>query len=107
MGRSERLKIILATNVAESSITIEGVRAVERLPDPSGRLLERTLLADGLTLAVEETPDAVIDLATLTGAAVVALGKEIAGVLGNDDELIAAEGRYYTLYRDWATQAAI
>ncbi len=25
---------------------------------------------------------------------------------GTHDELIAAEGRYYTLYRDWATQAA-
>ena len=54
--------------------------------DAEGRLI----LADGLTLAVEDGPDAVIDLATLTGAAVVALGKEIAGLLGNDDELVAA-----------------
>jgi len=54
--------------------------------DAEGRLI----LADGLTLAVESEPDAVIDLATLTGAAVVALGKEIAGLLGNDEELLAA-----------------
>jgi leucyl aminopeptidase len=57
--------------------------------DAEGRLV----LADALSLAVEEAPDAIIDLATLTGACVVALGKEIAGVLGNDDELIAAVER--------------
>jgi leucyl aminopeptidase len=54
--------------------------------DAEGRLI----LADGLTLAVESEPDAVIDLATLTGAAVVALGKEIAGLLGSDEELLTA-----------------
>ena len=52
--------------------------------DAEGRLV----LADGLALAAESAPDAVIDLATLTGAAVVALGKEIAVLLGNSDELI-------------------
>jgi leucyl aminopeptidase len=48
------------------------------------------VLADGLTLAVEAAPDAIIDLATLTGAAVVALGREIGGLFGNDDDLIGA-----------------
>jgi len=57
--------------------------------DAEGRLV----LADALSLAVEDAPDAIIDLATLTGACVVALGKEIAGILGNDDELIAAVER--------------
>jgi leucyl aminopeptidase len=57
--------------------------------DAEGRLV----LADALSLAVEEQPDAIIDLATLTGACVVALGKEIAGLLGNDDALIAAVER--------------
>jgi leucyl aminopeptidase len=52
--------------------------------DAEGRLV----LADGLALAVEAGPDAIVDVATLTGAAVVALGKEIAGLLGNDDTLI-------------------
>ena len=37
---------------------------------------------------METEPDAIVDLATLTGAAVVALGKEVAGLLGNDDALI-------------------
>ncbi len=53
--------------------------------DAEGRLV----LSDGLALAAEAAPDAIVDLATLTGAAVVALGKEIAGLLGNDETLIA------------------
>lgn len=52
--------------------------------DAEGRLV----LADGLTLANELAPNYIVDLATLTGACVVALGDEIAGVLGNNDELI-------------------
>lgn len=53
--------------------------------DAEGRLV----MADGLSLAAETEPDAIIDLATLTGACLVALGTEIAGLMGNDDELIA------------------
>jgi leucyl aminopeptidase len=52
--------------------------------DAEGRLV----LADGLSLAAEEQPDAIIDLATLTGACMVALGSSIAGVMGNDDGLV-------------------
>jgi leucyl aminopeptidase len=48
--------------------------------DAEGRLL----LADGLVLATEEQPDAIVDIATLTGACVVALGQGLAGVFGND-----------------------
>ncbi len=49
--------------------------------DAEGRLV----LADGLSLAVEDKPDAIIDLATLTGAIIVALGKEITGLFGNNE----------------------
>jgi leucyl aminopeptidase len=52
--------------------------------DAEGRLV----LADGLSLAVEEQPDAVIDVATLTGAQRIALGNGVAAVLGNDDALV-------------------
>ena len=52
--------------------------------DAEGRLV----LADALSLAAEMEPDAIIDLATLTGACVVALGMSIAGVFGSDDELM-------------------
>ncbi len=53
--------------------------------DAEGRLV----LADGLSIATEMEPDAIVDLATLTGACLVALGQDIAGLMGNDDELIA------------------
>lgn len=49
--------------------------------DAEGRLI----LADALCLAVEEEPDAIVDLATLTGACMVALGQKIAGLMGNDE----------------------
>lgn len=49
--------------------------------DAEGRLV----LADALSLAAEEDPAAIIDLATLTGACMVALGDRIAGLMGNDD----------------------
>jgi leucyl aminopeptidase len=49
--------------------------------DAEGRLI----LADALSLAAEDAPDAVIDLATLTGACMVALGDKYAGLMGNHD----------------------
>ena len=49
--------------------------------DAEGRLI----LADALSLAVEDGADAIVDLATLTGACVVALGEKIAGLMGNHD----------------------
>jgi leucyl aminopeptidase len=52
--------------------------------DAEGRLV----LADGLSLAVEDAPDAIVDIATLTGACMVALGTKVAGVIGNDQPLV-------------------
>ncbi len=49
--------------------------------DAEGRLI----LADALSLASEEKPDAIVDIATLTGAVTVALGDKIAGLMGTDD----------------------
>lgn len=57
--------------------------------DAEGRLV----LADALSLAEAEHPDAIVDLATLTGPCIVALGLSIAGLMGNDDRLIDALGR--------------
>jgi leucyl aminopeptidase len=45
----------------------------------------RMVLADGICLAGESTPDAIVDIATLTGAQMVALGSRVAGVMANDD----------------------
>ncbi|MDK1476757.1 leucyl aminopeptidase [Streptomyces sp. 549] len=49
--------------------------------DAEGRLV----LADALTRACEESPDAVVDVATLTGAMVLALGNRIFGIMSNDE----------------------
>jgi leucyl aminopeptidase len=60
---------------------IKGGKTVEVLnTDAEGRLV----LADGLVAASEEHPDAIIDVATLTGAQVVALGNRYSGVMGDE-----------------------
>jgi leucyl aminopeptidase len=48
----------------------------------------RVVLADGLYYAAQQKPDAIIDVATLTGAKVVALGTHCCAVMGNDETLI-------------------
>jgi leucyl aminopeptidase len=53
--------------------------------DAEGRLV----LGDALVLATESKPDLVLDVATLTGACVTALGDRVAGIMGNDDALVA------------------
>jgi leucyl aminopeptidase len=65
-----------------------GGRTVEVLnTDAEGRLV----LADALAYGIEQTdPDWVVDLATLTGAIGIALGKRIAGLFSNDDRLANA-----------------
>ena len=51
--------------------------------DAEGRLI----LADALICAVEDKPDVIIDLATLTGACMVALGSRVAGLFSNNQQL--------------------
>src|SRR5438045_8615851 len=53
--------------------------------DAEGRLV----LADGLSLAAEAKPDAIVDIATLTGACIAALGQKMAGGFTNDDDFVA------------------
>jgi len=63
-------------------LTIRNGKTIEVLnTDAEGRLI----LADALSLACEHSPDAIIDLATLTGACMVALGPSIAGLMGNGE----------------------
>ena len=66
-------------------LTIRNGKTIEVLnTDAEGRLV----LADALSLASEAKPDAIIDLATLTGACMVALGPGIAGLMGRNDGFI-------------------
>ncbi len=75
-------------------ITIYGGKTVEVLnTDAEGRLI----LADALARSAADSPDLLVDVATLTGAQVVALGKQTYGVMSNDDAvrdaIVAAAGR--------------
>jgi leucyl aminopeptidase len=68
-------------------ITIRGGKTVEVLnTDAEGRLV----LADAIVRAGEESPDVIIDAATLTGAQMVALGARTGGIMANNDALRAA-----------------
>ena len=64
--------------------TMSGITVEVGNTDAEGRLI----LADALTYAKKEyDPDVIVDLATLTGACIVALGHSVAGLFSNDDKL--------------------
>jgi leucyl aminopeptidase len=65
---------------ARNGVTVEVTNT-----DAEGRLV----LADGLALAAEDAPDAILDLATLTGSVVYGLGNGCTGVFGNTPALTA------------------
>jgi leucyl aminopeptidase len=67
-------------------ITIYGGKTVEVLnTDAEGRLV----LADGIARSAEDDPVLIVDVATLTGAQMVALGSRTSGVMGSTDEVAA------------------
>ncbi|HYZ56658.1 MAG TPA: leucyl aminopeptidase [Streptosporangiaceae bacterium] len=67
-------------------ITIHGGKTVEVLnTDAEGRLV----LADALARSAADSPDLIVDIATLTGAQLVALGPRVSGVMANSDALAA------------------
>ncbi|MHA6523561.1 leucyl aminopeptidase family protein [Tessaracoccus sp. G1721] len=66
-------------------VVMRGGKTVEVInTDAEGRMV----MGDALVLATEEPVDAIVDIATLTGAAMRTLGTEIAAVLGNDEGLM-------------------
>lgn len=70
-------------------VTLRNGKTMEILnTDAEGRIV----LADALSLASEAKPDAIVDLATLTGACMAALGPKIAGRMGNNDNWISQVG---------------
>ncbi|CAG8865891.1 Cytosol aminopeptidase [Pseudomonas fluorescens] len=74
-----------ATRPGDIVTTMSG-QTVEILnTDAEGRLV----LCDALTYAERFKPQAVIDIATLTGACIVALGSHTSGLMGNNDELVS------------------
>jgi leucyl aminopeptidase len=84
LGAAENMPGANATRPGDIIKAYKG-KTIEVLnTDAEGRLV----LADALGLAAEMKPAAIVDLATLTGACIVALGSAAAAVLGNDDKLV-------------------
>ena len=87
--------LCLAENLPSGSATrpndvikIRNGKTVEVLnTDAEGRLV----LADGLSAAAEEKPDLIVDVATLTGAATIALGNRYAGLMGDEKAIKAVK----------------
>ena len=79
----------------ENAISGNAFRPGDVLTSRSGKTIEidntdaegRLVLCDAITKAVEEKPDLIIDFATLTGAARIALGTEVPVYFSNDDSL--------------------
>jgi leucyl aminopeptidase len=67
-------------------LTMKNGKTVEVLnTDAEGRLV----MADALAVGAAAKPDAIVDVATLTGACMIALGTRYAGLMGNDEALAA------------------
>jgi leucyl aminopeptidase len=87
------IKVVGITPLTENMPGGGAVRPGDVLHTRNGKTIEvlntdaegRLVLADGLALAVEQGPDLVVDLATLTGACMIALGTKIAGLFGTDE----------------------
>jgi leucyl aminopeptidase len=81
--------------MAENMPSGAAIRPSDVLAMRSGKRVEvtntdaegRLILADAIARAAEDKPDVILDVATLTGAQLIALGARTTGVMGNDDEL--------------------
>ncbi len=98
MGLALPVRLVVLVPAVENAISADAMRPGDVLASRSGLSIEvgntdaegRLILADALTRAGELDPDLTIDLATLTGAARVALGPQVIPFYTNDDELAAA-----------------
>ncbi len=81
--------------MAENMISGTAVRLGDVIESRQGTTIEimntdaegRVVLADALDVAVQQQPQAIVDLATLTGACMVALGRDVVGLMTNLKEL--------------------
>jgi leucyl aminopeptidase len=86
-----RHRVVAYTPMVENMPSGTAIRPGDVLKMRNGTTVEvlntdaegRLILADALALAASQDADAIVDLATLTGACVVALGEKVAGVMGN------------------------
>ena len=86
-------KVVAYAPMVENMPSGDAIRPGDVLTFRNGKTAEvlntdaegRLILADALSLAAEGKPDGIVDLATLTGACVVALGEKIAGLFAGDE----------------------
>ena len=105
-GLPIRLRVLIPA--VENSVSANSFRPGDVLTSRSGKTVEigntdaegRLVLADALTAADEDEPDLLIDFATLTGAARVAVGTEIAATMTDDDDLYGDIARHAELESD-------
>ena len=96
MGTGLPVRLRLLVPAVENSISGRAFRPGDVLRSRRGLTVEigntdaegRLILADALALADEEGPDLLVDFATLTGAALAALGPDLPPVYGDDDKLV-------------------
>lgn len=110
-GAAAVLGVIHGAEQLKLSVAIDGyIPAVENMPGGgaikpgdvlkmlNGKTVEvlntdaegRLILADALAYASREKPDHLVDIATLTGACVIALGTRVTGLMGTDQDLVKA-----------------
>ncbi len=93
-----KLRLRVLVPAVENSVSGNAFRPLDVIKSRSGLTVEigntdaegRLILADALTAASEEKPELMIDFATLTGAARVALGPELPAMFSNDEALAGA-----------------
>ena len=101
MDRGLKLRLRVLIPAVENAISGAAFRPLDVYRSRKGLSVEigntdaegRLVLADALALADEETPELVVDMATLTGAARVALGPDLPPFYTEDDGLAAELGR--------------
>jgi leucyl aminopeptidase len=93
------VRLVGVLPIAENMVSGQAYRPGDVVNTHSGKTVEigntdaegRLILADAISFAIKRfSPDLIIDLATLTGACVVALGESIAGVFSPDERLTEA-----------------
>ncbi len=108
MGAGLKVRLRVLIPAVENAISGPAFRPGDILKSRKGLTVEigntdaegRLILADALTLASEEKPDLLVDLATLTGAARTALGPEIPPFFTDDESLAADLSRHAALTAD-------
>jgi leucyl aminopeptidase len=101
-----RLHVLIPA--VENSVSGNAMRPLDVIRSRQGLTVEigntdaegRLVLADAMSLACETPPALIIDFATLTGAARVALGPDLPAMFSNDDTLAAALARHATAEAD-------